>query len=178
MKKQFLAGSLIYFIAIVSACLVNFIGVSSLVVKIVNLFIVVDFFTSAIISAAVAFVVVGGVVGALADFEAFKSREFAPVKLLGTVTLAGVFHLAVSTILGFHPFIAGGTKYLAGLISMGEKFDSAERASDIYLWEYLAVFAIYLVFEIIAVEVGAYFGKRQREKQMESLTGNSKASET
>ena len=172
MKKQFFVNSFIYFIAIVAACLVNFIGVSSLVVKIVNLFIVVDFYISAIISAAVAFVVVGGVVGTLAYFEAFKSEEFAPAKLLGTVSVAGVFHLAISTLMGFHPFIAGGTKYLAGLISMGEKFDSAGSAADIYLWEYLASFAIYLVFEIIAVELGAYLGKRRRAQQKESLTAS------
>ena len=58
MKKQFFVNSLIYFIAIVLACLVNFIGVSSLAVKIVNLFIVVDFYASAIISLIMAFVVV------------------------------------------------------------------------------------------------------------------------
>ena len=177
MKKQFFVNSLIYFIAIVLACLVNFIGVSSLAVKIVNLFIVVDFYASAIISLIMAFVVVGGVVGAMSYFEAFKSCEFAPVKLLGTLSLAGVLHLAISTLMGFHPFVAGGTKYLAGLISMGEKFDSAESTLDIYLWEYLAAFAIYFVFEIIVTEVCAYIGKRKRKEQMEFLKGTSGSTE-
>ena len=176
MKKQFFANSLIYLLAIVLASLVNFIGASSIAVKIVNLFIVVDFYAAAIISTVMAFVVIGAVVGALAYFEAFKSREFAPARLLGTFSLAGVFHLAVSTLMGFHPFIAGGTKYLAGLISMGDKFDSAESVADIYLWEYLVAFAIYLVFEIIVVELGAYLGKRKREEQIESLTGSESAS--
>ena len=170
MKKQFLINSLIYFIAIIGACLVN-LAASSLVMKIVNLFVVVDYYIGAIICTVVAFIIVCGVLGALSFFESFKSVEFAPMKLLVTITIAGVFHLAVSTLLGFHPFIAGGTRYLAGLISMGEKFDSATNVADIYLWEYLLAFAIYLLLNIIAVELGGFWGKRFRIKNRESLSG-------
>lgn len=170
MKKQFFVNSLVYFVAIFAACLVN-VAVSALVLKILNLFIVVDYFIGAICCAIVAFIVVGGVVASLSFFESYKSVEFAPGRILGSVGLAGIYHLAISTLLGFYPFAAGGTRYLAGLISMGNKFDSLDRIVDIYLWEYLLAFGIYLVLEIIAAEVCGYLGKRRRIKIRESLDG-------
>lgn len=176
MKKQIFVNSLIYFIALVAACMVNF-AVSALVLKILNLFIVVTYFVEAIVYPIVSLIVVGGVVGALSFFESYKSVEFAPARLFASVGLAGVYHLAISTLLGFYPFIAGGTRYLAGLMSMGDKFDSVECIADIYLWEYLLAFAIYLVLEIIVVQICGYLGKRKREAVRASLENFSTASE-
>ncbi len=170
MKKQVFVNSLIYFIAMLGACLVN-LAVSAMAVKIVNLFIVVDYFSAAIIRTVIAFVTLSGVIGALTWFESFKSAEFHPLKTLVAVGLGGVYHLAVSTILMFYPFIAGGTRYLAGLINMGERFDSFAEVEYIYLWAYLTAFFIYLFVEMICAVVCGYLGKKKRYDNRKTILG-------
>ncbi len=169
MKKRFFYNSLTYFVAMVGACLVNLL-VCSMATKIVNLFVVVDYFTLSIVSAVMSFVTVGGVLGALGYYEGFKTAELSIRLKLGEISLAGVANLLICVPLMFHPFIAGGTRFLAGLIDMGRHFDSPECIPDIYLWTYLFAFAIYLIAEI-AVCIGlGVLGKRRRMAQRKSLT--------
>ena len=170
MKKQIFVNSLIYLVAIVCGCLVNF-AVSALLLKILNLFIVVDYYIGAIFCAVVSFIVVGGIVGALTYFESYKSVDFSPINITFSVLLAGVFHLPISTLLGFYPFIAGGTRYLAGLIDMGGRFDSLDRVADIYIWSYLIAFVIYLAFYVVTALACGYLGKKKRLAVRNSLEG-------
>ena len=168
MKKRFFYSVITYFITMVSACLVN-LAVSAMAVKIVNLFIVVDYFSAAIVRAVMAFVVISGVVGAMSYYESRKSAEFHPVSLSLAVALGGIAHLIISVPLMFYPFIAGGTRYLAGLMDMGSGFDSADNVKYIYLWTYLAAFGIYLVCEMISALVCGYLGKKNRENLRKEL---------
>ncbi len=168
MKKPFWFGVLVWLAALLGGCLVNLL-VCSMAIKIVNLFIVVEFFESAIIRTAASFVTLCGVVGALTYYEGFKKAEFSPWGTVLELCVAGVGQLALSIPLMFYPFIAGGTRYLAGLINMGEHFDSSERIAEIYLWTYLASFAIYLAAEIFAAVLLGVVGKKNRLKQRREL---------
>ena len=170
MKKQIFVNSLIYLVAIICGCLIN-IPVSALFLRILNLFIVVDYYIGAIFCAVMGFIVVGGVVGALTFFESYKSAEFSPAKVTLSVLLAEVFHLPIATLLGFYPFIAGGTRYLAGLIDMGTHFDSLEMIEDIYLWSYLGAFAIYSALYVVSALVCGYLGRKKRLDIRSSLEG-------
>ncbi len=169
MKKRIWIDALIYLIAMVLACLVN-LAVCAMAVKIVNLFIVVDYFSAAVVRTVMSFVTLCGVLGALAYYESYKSAEFYLGRAVGSMALAGVGHLALSIPLMFYPFIAGGTRYLAGLIDMGDGFNSLDKVKEIYLWTYLAAFFIYLAVEILTVAVCGSIGKRRRIAQRANLT--------
>ena len=170
MKKQFIYTSLVYLISLIAACLVN-LAVCALSVRIVNLFIVVDYFTAAIIKAVMSLITVAGVVGAVSYYEAYRRLEFRPAYISASIATAGIVHLALSTVMMFHPFIAGGTRYLAGLMDMGIAFKSSDSIKDIYLWTYLASFAIYLIAEIGVSLLCAYIGKAKRISNRKDIEG-------
>ncbi len=169
MKKRFFAESLVYFVALIGASLVNLLT-CSMAIKIVNLFIVVGYFEAAVVSCIMSFVTMCGVVGALGYFEGYKKAEFAIGRNAGALAVAGAAQLVLSVPLMFYPFIAGGTRYLAGLIDMGSHFDSAESIKEIYLWTYLAAFAIYLAAEIGVCIACGIIGKSRRVAQRKALT--------
>ena len=161
MKKQLWIDALTALVTMVAASLLC-LAVSALAIKIVNLFIEVDYFVGAIIEAVSAFLVFGGMIGAIHFFDGYKRVEFRPSGICASVALGGVFHLALSILLVFHPMIAGGTRSLAGLVQMGSGFDSRAWVEYIYLWTYLAAFAIYLVFQMAVSLVCGYCGKKYR----------------
>ncbi len=169
MKKRFFAEALVFFAALIGASLVNLLT-CSLAVKIVNLFIVVEYFEAAIVSSIMSFITICGVIAALGYYDGFKRAEFFVGRSIGEVALAGAMQLVLSIPLMFYPFIAGGTRYLAGLIDMGSNFNSADRIEDIYLWTYLGAFAIYLALEIGTCALFGIIGKKRRLKQRRELT--------
>ncbi len=168
MKKRFWFGVLVWLAALLGGCLVNLL-VCAMAVKIVNLFIVVGFFEAAIIRTVASFVTLCGVVGALTYFESFKAADFSPWSTVAELATAGAGQLILSIPLMFYPFIAGGTRYLAGLIDMGERFDGADMIKEIYLWAYLASFVIYLAAELGCAVICGIMGKRKRLKQRSEI---------
>ena len=170
MKKQFWVNSFVYFVTLVSACLINLI-VANMVLKFVSVLIEMDYFTGSVIYAIVSFLVVPGLVGVMSFYNSFKNAEFYLGRTCAHVAMGGLFHLIVSVPLMFYPFIAGGTRYLAGIIDMGIYFDGLDRVEDIYLWSYLIAFAIYLIAEIIAAVVCGILGKKKRLDDRKKLQG-------
>ena len=174
MKKHFWISALIALVTMVVSSLLN-LAVSALAFKILDLFIVVDYYAAAIVKTVIAFVVFCGVIGSIHFYEGYKRVEFSPVHICGTVAVGGVAHLVLSVLLVFHPMIAGGTRFLAGLIDMGRGFNSEVQVENIYLWTYLISFAIYLAAQIISSVACGYFGKRYRlynRTQIEGYTDN------
>jgi hypothetical protein len=171
MKKQIFANSLIYFVCIIAACLIN-LAVSALVLKILNAFIVVDYFVSSIINAVISFVVVSGIIGAVMFYEGYKAAEFNVGLTAASFSLSGVYHLIISLVLMFYPFIAGGTRYLAGLMSLWDSFDGIEAVADIYLWAYLVAFVIYFAVQLGVALCCGVWGKNKRLKNREELLAN------
>ena len=75
MKKRFFAEMGFVFLFIFSSCLVN-LAVMEIVVKVVDLFVVVDYFTAVILRLVVSAVTVSGMVGAINYLLAYKKAEF------------------------------------------------------------------------------------------------------
>ena len=174
MKKQTLYSSITYLIGVVIACLVNLL-VSYVMVKIVNLFVVVDYFTAAVVNVVVAFIVVPFIAAAIFYYECYKSAEFNPWHICGAVALGGVAHLGLSMLLMFYPFIAGGTRYLALIINFGNNFSSSKDVEQIYLWAYLASFFIYLTVQLCASLIMGYIARNTRLKIREQLKQSDKS---
>ena len=174
MKNRFWINSLTALITMVVASLLN-LAVCALAVKILDLFIVVDYFTAAVLKIVMSFIVFGGVIGAVHFYDGYKRVEFLPAHICGSVAVGGVAHLALSVLLVFHPMIAGGTRFLAGILDMGKSFNAEERVDDIYLWTYLISFGMYLAVQIAISVACGYFGKKYRlynRTQIEGYTDN------
>lgn len=170
MKKQITTNALGYLICMVAACLLN-LAVSALLVRIVNLFVVVDYFSAAIIRIISGFLSCGAVLGAMTFRFGYKSVEFRPLLLLASLTLAALGHLALCLLFMFHPFISGGVRELAGVLAMGDAFDGADMIGEIYLWTYLGAFWIDFAVQAVVALVCTYLGKQMRLKGRETIRG-------
>ena len=168
MKKHVFTDAIVYLICTVAACLLN-LAVGALMVKIVNLFIEVEYFEAAIVKMLFGLVVGCAVLGAVIGRECYQSAVFRPRSLLASLTLAGVAHLVLCFVLMFHPFISGGVRDMAGVLAMGDAFNSRDMIENIYLWNYLTAFGIdFVVRSAVALIAGAV-GKRMRIKSREAL---------
>ena len=76
--------------------------------------------------------------------------------------------MILCVVLMFTPFMAGGVRELAGVLTMGEHFNDLSRLEDVYLWTYLAAYGIHWVYELgICMAFGALGRwKRLRDRKL------------
>ena len=177
MRKQYFSNAIIYAICMVVAALLN-LAVSALVVKFVTLLVAPEFFVIAIVRAVVGFLTGAVVLGLVIGYESYKSVTFDPISIIISVVIAAAIHFALAFILRFYPFVAGGTRYLAGILNYGSNFESFEAVSDIYLWAYVAAFWIIKACEIGVCVIAGKSGKTARLKNRETIQGYPNAQES
>lgn len=170
MKKQTWINAGVYLICMIAACVLN-LTVTGMVLKIILAFADIGYFATAILRIVIGFLTGGGVIGAIIYRECYKSVEFHPGWIALSMSLAGLVHLGISTVLMFYPFIAGGVRPLAGILCMGAGFDSDAMIEYIYFWAYLLAFLLYLVFQIGVSLLCGFIGKKMRLKSREGLKG-------
>ncbi len=171
MKKQFLKETGSMFLCIFAACLVN-LAAMSLAVKIVNLFVEVDYFMAVIIRLIVSFVVVSGIIGAVTYLLSYKLAEFNAKSSLCTFSLAIVLQLLLCILLKFYPFIGGGTVYLAGIFESGAAFTSASYIEYIGFIDYLLAFVIFSAGYLVTLLICGKIGEKKRIRDREELLSN------
>ncbi len=167
MKKQIVADGVIYLICMLAAQLLN-VAASALTVRLGMAF-MFTYFGRSLIRLVTGFLVSSGVIGAVVWRESYKSMSVRPKQLIPALTLAGLVHLILCLPLKFYPFVAGGVRDLAGILSMGTAFASEEMIGEIRFWAYLVAFAVFLILEIAVALVCAKMGVRKRLKNREGL---------
>lgn len=175
MKKQVGIEAAVYLLCMIVACLLN-LAVSALLIKLVNLLIVVGYWEAAVIRLISGLLVGGAVLGLVVGWECYHSAEFHPASVFTSLLIAGAAHGLLCTVLMFYPFIAGGVRDLAGILTMGSHFSSADCIEEIYLWAYLCAFGIDFAFRAAVALVSGAVGKRMRIKSRETLLGGENAS--
>ena len=140
MKKNFLIDSGIIFLYIFSACILNML-VSGLVIKIIDAFVLLEYFALNIAKMAVSGIVVAAILGALTYLLAYRKASFFARYFSATFFAGTAVQLALSILFKFRTFISGGVMYLAGIF---------EHGSDIYAegWEYVGIIDYLLAFFI------------------------------
>jgi len=177
MKKQTLINALIYLVCMVSACILN-LAVSWMMVKIVDSFVELGYFRTAIVRIVSGIVTGGVVLGAVVFRDSYKSICFSPKPLTVSLLLAGLGHLLLCLVLMFHPFIAGGVRYLAGILRMGGDFASDGQLDRIYLWDYLLGFLIDFAVRVAVALLCGYLGKKKRLDNRKNIAGYPSENET
>ncbi|MBO5415206.1 MAG: hypothetical protein J6A83_01075 [Clostridia bacterium] len=168
MKKRLFSESGFVFLFIFSACLVN-LAVMALAVKIVNLFIVVDYFSAAVIRLITSCVTVSGMLGAIVYFISYRKADFSFGLSSGAFWLATALQLLISVLFKFNPFIGGGSLYLAGFFEHGSSFDSISSVEYIGIIDYLLAFAILALFNYAVYSVCGFIGKYKRLSDRKKL---------
>lgn len=170
MKKQIVADAIVYLITMLVAMLMNLL-VSAFLETVFVSFGLEEYFGRAIVRIISGFLVGAGVLGALVYRECYKSMEFCPVILAPSVALAGIGHMILVLLLNFNPIFSGGVRDLAGVISFGTAFDSANMIEKIPFLANVFAFFVYLLFEISMALLLGFLGKRSREQNRDTLIG-------
>ena len=176
MKKKIGNNALFYLICLVVACLLN-LAASALMIKIVNLFIEVQYFEAAIVRIVSSLLMSGVILGAVSFFEGYHFVKFEPVPTVLSMLIAGVIHLILCVVLMFTPFIAGGVRDLAGVITMGDGFNSSAMIEEITLWMYLLSYGIVFVFEVAVCLACGAIGKNKRLRDRQALYAHGETSD-
>ncbi len=171
MKKQFLVNGLIYFICIFAALLLNLIA-TGIALKIVDMVIEMTFFSIALTRIVTAFLLLGGVMCAVGYFEEHKEMSVNFPLCALSFAVAYIINLGLALLFGFHPFIAGGSKYLAGLLRFGGEFTDADLFRNVPLFFYIAAFTIYIILIFALFLLCAVIGKNKRISDRKELMGN------
>ena len=168
MKKQIVADGIIYLICMAVAVLLNLL-VSTLLETMGMTFGLVEYYQRAWVRVVSGFAVGCAILAALVYRECYKSLEFYPSVLIPSVALAGIAQMILAALMGFNPILSGGVRDLAGILSFGTGFDSAEMIEKIELPTCLFAFVIYLLFEIGFAVLFGYLGVKRREQNRKEL---------
>lgn len=168
MKKKIGNNALFYLICLVVSCLLN-LAASALMIKIVNLFIEVAYCEASVIRIASSLLINGLILGAVSWYESHHSVEFEPLTVVASLSIASLIHLLLCVVLMFTPFMAGGVRDLAGVLTMGDGFNSKSMIEEITLWTYLLSYGIFFVLEMAVCLTLGWFGMKQRLRERENL---------
>lgn len=168
MKKQIVADAVIYLICMIAAVLLN-VAVSAMTVRFGISLGNLNYFGRSWVRLVTGLAVGSGVLGAVVYRECYKSMQFQIGTLLPSLSLAGLAHLGIACLLKFYPFIAGGVRDLAGILSFGTEFASESKIAEIRFGTYLVAFLLYFAFETAVVLLCGIIGKKRRIKNREGL---------
>lgn len=168
MNKQFFKESGVLFLGLLLSCLLT-LAISPLAERIVNIFIVVDYFCAVIIRLVASLLTVMGVFGALSYLLSYKTAEFRASRAVAEFTIATLVQLALSLLFKFSTFISGGVIYLAGIFEHGSYFDDTSKLEYIGIFDYLPAFFIFSALYLLAYVVCGRIGAAKRLKDRELL---------
>ena len=108
-KSDILVNTLVYAFYMFIACVVIMLA-EILTVKVVNLFIVTEYYELTVLRAVVYTVGVNAVLGAIAYKEGYRMARYPIVETIISGLLASLLHALLSLIFHFQAFCAGGEK--------------------------------------------------------------------
>ncbi len=170
MKKNFLIDSGITFVYLFAACLMNMF-VTSIAIKIIDAFVFLEYFPLNIAKLVLSLIVVSGILGTVIYLLSYRKAEFSVGGFAARFGVAAVLQLALSVLLGFHPFISGGVKYLAGVFEHGMDL-SADVWNTVGIFDYIFAFIIFTVFYLVVSLVCGKIAVKKRLRDREELTGS------
>ncbi|MBE6583564.1 MAG: hypothetical protein E7649_01095 [Ruminococcaceae bacterium] len=170
MKKRpidTLLGSLVYALYMMLSCLV-IMFVEILAIKIANLFVVVDNFSTSVIRAVIYTLGVNALLAIIAFHEGYKAARPAPIATAISATVATLIHSLFALLFSFEAFCAGGVRSIAILVKFGKTINSPLFAGTLDRFDIIPFFfinsAIYVAVMIIANKLGASHRLKVRDE--------------
>lgn len=171
MKKNFLIDSGIMFLYIFSACVLNLL-IAGVTLKIIDAFVLLEYFALSTVKMAVSGLAVAGILGALTYLLAYRKASFSAGYFTGTFFAGAAVQLLLSVLFKFRTFISGGVMYLAGIFEHGTAL-SAEGWEYVGIIDYLLAFLIFTaVYYVVCVVCGKVAVKNRLRDRAELIGEN------
>lgn len=171
MKKiDILASSLVYAVYMLISCVIVMCA-EILAVKIINLFVVTEYFSLTVIRAILYTVGVNALLAIISYREGYKTAYFSIPETLMSGAIATLLHLVFALLFNFEAFSAGGVKSITALIRFGADLNSNALTSSLTRLDFIPFFLLNsLVYIGIMIGFGK-LGEHMRLADREELIG-------
>ena len=129
-KRDVIVNAAAYFVFTLLSCVFASLF-SSMLVKLVNKFVVLDYTVNAGIRAVALLLVSAFFVLFFSYKNGYHTAEFDKRELIPASLLAALVHFLVSLATVFVPLVAGAVKYIGGFIEFGSSFSSDSQLKNI-----------------------------------------------
>ena len=168
-KADFLVSTLVYAFYMFISCVVIMLA-EILTVKVVNLFVVTEYYELTVLRAVVYTVGVNAVLGKIAYKEGYRAARYPIPETLVSGVLASVLHALVSLLFHFEAFCAGGVRFITALLHYGKDLTVNTLMDELGVLDFLPVFLVNsLVYVGIMIVLGK-LGEYKRLADREDLT--------
>ena len=163
MKKiDILVSSLVYAVYMLISCVIVMCA-EILAVKIVNLFVVTEFFSLTVIRTLLYTVGVNALLAVISYREGYKTAYFSIPETLISGAIATLLHLVFALLFNFEAFSAGGVRSITALIRFGSDLNSNALTSSLTRLDFIPFF---LLNSLVYIGIMIGFGKLGQYKRL------------
>lgn len=156
-----LLNGLFYFLYFFGACIIVMLA-ESLLVSVVEKFVALPYPVLTVIRIVIYTAGITAIQAVLGYFEGYREAACSVGGTIGAGVAGSLLHLIFAMLFKFQGFVAGGTRFLAGLIHNGwdVTYDSLINETPYLL--FVGVFLGYAALYVTALTVAKYFGAQKR----------------
>ena len=175
MKKiDILVSSLVYAVYMLLSCVIIMCA-EILAIKIINLFVVTDYYSLCIIRAVIYTLGVNALLAIISYREGYRSAYFPILQTVISGTIASLLHFVFALLFNFEAFCAGGVRFITALVRFASKLNSNTFMGTLDRFDFIPFFfinaAVYIAIMIAFGKLGEY----KRLADREDLTSNDSA---
>ena len=171
MKKiDILVSSLVYAVYMLISCVIVMCA-EILAVKIVNLFVVTEYFSLTVIRALLYTVGVNALLAVISYREGYKTAYFSIPETLISGAIATLLHLVFALLFNFEAFSAGGVRSITALIRFGSDLNSNALTSSLTRLDFIPFFLLNSLVYIGTIIGFGKLGQYKRLADREELLG-------
>lgn len=147
--KNLAPNALIYFIYFFGSCFVVMLA-EALLTKIVNQFVLLDYFPLTIIRVVIYSIGVPAIIAALGYFEGYREAYISHGETAISCALALIPHILFAMLFKFEAFVSGAVRFVAGFIHNGTGITNDNLVNKTPYHLFLIVFAAYgIVYSLV-----------------------------
>lgn len=167
-KADIFINSLIYTTYMLLSCVVVMFA-EMLAVKVINLFVGVDYLALCVIRAVIYTLGVNAILAIAAFREGYKAAVASPIPTLISGLLATVLHLIFSLIFNFAAFVSGGVRSITAIVKFGSSLNSPTFSGEIGRLDFVPFFVINALIYIGVMIIFNKLGAARRHSDRDGL---------
>ncbi len=150
---------------------------SNMIVKFVDLFVALDFFSASIVRVITLLIFFFGFVAFFAYMSGYREARFDKVESAAAASASSLFHFLLGILLAYTPWLFGATRHIAGFIAFGVNYNDNELIAEIPTGILIVVGLLHACLTVGLMVVFHFLGFRKRLKNREELIGSQKERE-
>ena len=171
-KIDILVSSLVYAVYMLLSCLIIMCA-EILAIKIINLFVVTDYYSLCITRAVIYTLGVNALLAIISYREGYRTASFPILQTVISGIIASLLHFIFALLFSFEAFCAGGVKFITALVRFGSKLNSNTFMGELDRFDFIPFFFINAAIYIAIIIVFGKLGESQRLYDREELTSTS-----